>query len=218
MASAFPGAPKVLRGGLVALHPPELETTHIVFQYNPDAVQRQVSMRGAEGGGGRGDAQRVNGVPAETISLTVEIDAADQLEKPRENAVTVRSGLHPVIAALEGLLYPGYAAVTANQELARAGSAFILGEQAPLVLLVWGRRRVVPVQIERMSIREQAFDSALNPIRMEIDFEARVLTYRDLDPANPGYWVYMSAFAQKEVLAEQNIFSLGAGRAPVEVI
>ncbi len=210
MPSAFPGAPKILKGGLVAFQLPELDPTYIVFQYNPDEVQRELDMRGTSGGG-RGDAQRVNGVPDETLSFTVEIDAADQLEKPDENGVIVQQGLHPVAAALEGLLYPGYAAVVANQELAREGAAFILGEQAPMVLLVWGRRRVLPVMIERMSIREQAFDSALNPIRMEVDFSVKVQTYRDLDPSNPGYWVYMSAFIQKETMAQQNIFSQSAG-------
>ena len=50
------------------------------------------SARGSEGGG-RGDANRVNGPPQETITISVEIDAADQLEKPAENGVTVANGV-----------------------------------------------------------------------------------------------------------------------------
>jgi hypothetical protein len=203
MPSEFPRSPKVQKGGLVAYQLPELLPTIIVFQYNPDEVSRSIQVHSAQGGG-RGDANRVNGPPEETLSFTVEIDAADQLEEPGENAITVQNGLHPIIAALEGLIYPPYPMVIANEALALAGSAFILGEQAPLTLLVWGPRRVLPVQVQSLSIREQAFDQNLNPIRASADLSLKVLTYRDMDVTNPGYWVYLAAFTQKEVMAGIN--------------
>ena len=203
MGSDFPRSPRVQKGGLVAYQFPELLPTIIVFQYNPDEVSRSIQARGGRGGG-RGDANRVNGPPDETLSFTVEIDAVDQLEHPGENAVTVENGLHPVIAALEGLVYPPYPMVIANEALALLGSAFILGEQAPIALLVWGARRVLPVQVQSLSIREEAFDQKLNPIRARAELSLKVLTYRDLDVTNPGYWVYMAAFTQKEVLATLN--------------
>ena len=31
-----------------------------------------------------------------------------------------------------------------------------------------------------------------------------MLTYRDLDVTNPGYWVYLASFTQKEVMAALN--------------
>lgn len=203
MGSEFPRSPKVQKGGIVAYQFPELLPTIIVFQYNPDEVSRQIQVRGSAGGG-RGDANRVNGPPEETLTFTVEIDASDQLERPGENAITVENGLHPIIAALEGLVYPPYPMVIANEALALAGSAFILGEQAPLALLVWGPRRVLPVQVQSLSIREEAFDQKLNPIRARADLSLKVLTYRDLDVTNPGYWVYLAAFTQKEVMAAMN--------------
>ena len=210
MSSGFPGSPRVMKGGLVAYQLPELAPAIIVYQYNPDEVQRQLRLRGG-GGGGRGDSNRVNGPPEETLSFTLDIDAADQLELPAENAITVANGLHPVIAALEGLLYPPYPLVIANEAMALAGSAFIQGEQAPLVLLVWGPKRVLPVQIESLQIREQAFDQLLNPIRVQVEMSASVQTYRDLDVTNPGYWVYMSSFTQKEVMATLNTFGNRTG-------
>jgi len=203
MASEFPRSPKVLKGGIVAYQLPELLPTIIVFQYNPDQVTRSLQSRGASGGG-RGDANRVNGPPEETLTLTVEIDAADQLEQPAQNSLTVDNGLHPIIAALEGLLYPPYPTVIANEALAFAGSAFILGEQAPLALLIWGARRVLPVQLQSLSVTEEAFDQKLNPIRARVELSLKVLTYRDLDVTNPGYWVYLAAFTQKEVMAAMN--------------
>jgi hypothetical protein len=203
MASAFPRSAKVMKGGLVAYQLPQLLPTIIVFQYNPEEVSRSLQSRGAQGGG-RGDASRVNGPPQETISLSVEIDAADQLEQPAQNGVTVANGLHPAIAALERLIYPPFPVVIANEALAFAGGAFILAEQAPLTLLVWGPRRVLPVQVESLSIKEEAFDQKLNPIRAKADLSLSVLTYRDLDVTNPGYWVYLAAFTQKEVLSSLN--------------
>lgn len=196
-------SPKILKGGIVAYSLPELLPTVIVFQYNPDEVSRSIQA-GSSRGGGRGDANRVNGPPEETLTFSVEIDAADQLENPGQNSLTVQNGLHPAIAALEQLVYPSYPAVLANEALALAGSAFIMGEQAPLAFLVWGEKRVLPVQVKSLSIREEAFDQRLNPIRAKADLSLQVLTYRDLDITNPGYWVYLASFTQKEVMATLN--------------
>ncbi len=82
----------------------------------------------------------------------------------------------------------------ANEALALAGSAFILNETAPLTLLVWGPRRVLPVRMQSLSIKEEAFDQKLNPIRAKADLSLEALTYRDLDITNPGYWVYLASF------------------------
>ncbi len=102
MGSEFPRSPRVFKGGLVAYRLPELFPTIIVFQYNPDEVSRSLQSQSA-GGAGRGETNRVNGPPRETLTFSVEIDAADQLEKPSENATTVENGLHPAIASLERL-------------------------------------------------------------------------------------------------------------------
>jgi len=213
MGSEFPHSPRVLKGGLVAYRLPDLFPTVIVFQYNPDEVSRSLQMQSASSGTGRGEANRVNGPPQETITLSVEIDATDQLEKPGENATAVDNGLHPVIASIERLVYPSYPLVIANEALAFAGSAFILNETAPLTLLVWGARRVLPVQVQSLSIKEEAFDQKLNPIRAKADLSLRVLTYRDLDVTNPGYWVYLAAFTQKEVMSAHNTYGDTSGIA-----
>lgn len=206
--SDFPRSPKVLKGAIVAYQLPDLLPTLIVFQYNPDQVTRSLQGRSA-GGGGRGEANRTDGPPEETISISVEIDAADQLE--RNDGTTNRLGLHPTIAALETLMYPSFPIVVANQVLAAFGAALILGEPAPLALFVWGPARVLPVRVNSVSITEQAFDTNLNPILAKADLSLKVLTYRDLDITNPGYWVYLASFAQKEVLSALNTIT-GADR------
>lgn len=203
MPSEFPRSPKIRKGGLAAYRLPSLMPTIIVFQYNPDEVSRSLKLRGAEGGA-RGESQRTGGPPEETLTFTVEIDAADQLEFPAENGGVVAKGLHPVIAALETLLYPSFELVVANEAVALAGMAFIAAEQAPLTLLIWGKHRVLPVRVESLTLKEQAFDVNLNPIRVSADLTLKVQSYRDLEMTNPGYWVYMASFAQKEVLAATN--------------
>jgi len=213
MASEFPNSPRVMKGGLVAYRLPSTSPTVIAFQYNPDEVSRSLQGQGAGAGSGRGEANRVNGPPQETVTFSIEIDAADQLEKPGENSSVVENGLHPVIAAIERLVYPSYPIVIANEALALAGTAFILNETAPLTLLVWGRRRVLPVQIQSLAIKEEAFDQKLNPIRAKADLSLRVLTYRDLDVTNPGYWVYLAAFTQKEVVSALNRSSVAGAIA-----
>jgi hypothetical protein len=214
MALTSPLLPKVRKGAIAAYAFPSPMPKIIVFQYNPAAVSRQLSSRGGEAGGGRGDALRVNGPPSETLSLSVQIDAADQLEDPGRNPVVTQNGLHPAIAAIEGLMRPAYAAVIANQAMALAGSAFILGEQAPLAFLIWGERRIEPVQVSGVNFREEAFDTRLNPIRLTADLSLRILTYRDLDVTNPGYWVHLASLTQKEVMAVLNFTQPATGPVP----
>ena len=215
MPSEFPRSPKIRKGGLAAYRLPSLLPTIIVFQYNPDEVSRSLRSRSAQGGG-RGESQRTSGPPEETLTFTVEIDAADQLEFPANNGSVVAMGLHPAIAALESLLHPSFPLVVANEAIAMAGMAFIAAEQAPLTLLVWGKHRVLPVKVESLTLKEQAFDVNLNPIRVSADLSLRVQSYRDLEMTNPGYWVYMASFAQKEVLAAVN--TIGNGSAVADLL
>ena len=210
MPTGYPRSPRFLKGGLVAYQLPDLLPTIIVFQYNPEEMTHTLQGRQG-GGGGRADALRVHGPPEQTFSFTMDLDATDQLEQPGQNPVTMQNGLHPALAALERLMHPSYVAVVANEAAALLGSAFILAEHAPLALLIWGARRVLPVQVQSLTIREQAFDQRLNPIRATADISARVMTYRDLDVANPGYWAYMASFTQKEALSALNTIGDAAG-------
>lgn len=208
--TASPRWPKVQKGGIVAFQPPDPLPIVVAFQYNPDEVTRSIAPKSATGGG-RGDARRLNGPPDETLTFAVEIDAADQLERPGENAATVQNGVHPALAALEKLVYPPYAAVVANEVIALAGGAFILAENAPMALLVWGAHRVLPVRIESLSVREEAFDQALNPIRARADLTLKVLTYRDLSVTDPGYFVYLASLTQKQAMAAQDTLGRRSG-------
>jgi hypothetical protein len=209
-----PISPRLLKGALVAYAFPQLLPTIVVFQYNPDRVVRTLSPRTAAGGG-RGDAMRTDGPPEEKLSFTAEIDAADQLEQPDQHPTATMVGLHPALGSLERLMYPSFSLVVANQVLANLGSAFIMGEPAPLALLVWGPARVMPVRVDGLTVTEEAFDTSLNPIRAQVELRLSVLTVRELQPTNPGYWVYLASFQQREVMAALDIATVAATGAPL---
>lgn len=208
MPSEFPRSPKLLKGALIVFQsqragPPP---TVIVFQYNPEQLSRSLTDRAAPPdpsnvGGAREDSLRVLGPPVETITLSVVLNAADQLEEPDRNPEVVVSGLHPALAALELLLYPPSAQVLLNRGLARAGSAQICPADLPLTFLIWGKSRAVPVRLTSFSITEEAFDPSLNPIQAKVDLGMRVLTYMELKEGTIGFGAYIAYQTQKEVLA-----------------
>lgn len=198
--TSFPGSPRLLKGALVGLDIFNPLASVTIFQYNPDTMTRRLeaqTMGGEEGD--RTEALRLKGAPVETISLDVEIDAADQLEKGDGLAGTV--GIYPQLSALEMLIYPKSALVIANTVLALAGTTQIVPPVAPLTLFVWGPQRVLPVRISELSITEEAYDPNLNPIRAKVSLGLRVLTYNDLSVLHPGYYVFLAHQVVKETMA-----------------
>ncbi len=194
MPSDFPGSPRLLKGALVvfeAVFP--VPTNIIAFQYNPDQVTRQFRHGGAGGGGAgkaadpcrnAGDTRRVV-PPTESLRMAVELDATDQLESV--NPLTVASGLHPTLAALELLLYPPSTQLILTKVLSKLGSARVTPANSPLVLLVWGPLRVIPVHVESVAVTEQAFDTLLNPIRAKVDLGLQTLSKNELKTLGPPF-------------------------------
>jgi hypothetical protein len=214
MPSDFPRSPKFLKGALVAYESQFLGPVPnvIVFQYNPEQLSRSLAQRTPAPdpknvGAVREDVQRVQGPPIETINLTVMLDAADQLAEPALHPHTVAFGLHPALAAMELLLYPPSTQVLLNQTLAQAGTAQIAPSDVPLVLFVWGVRRVVPVRLMNFSVTEEAFDQQLNPIQAKVELGMRVLTYLELQQTSVGYGAYLATQVQKEGLARLNLLN-----------
>jgi hypothetical protein len=197
--STFPGSPKTQKGAIVGLDPFNPLASVIVFQYNPDTLTRTLTAQTAGGNAAQGEALRLKGPPQETITVNVEIDAADQLE--RADGIATSMGLYPTLSSLEMLLYPKSALVTANEVLANIGVIEIIPPEAPLTLFIWGIRRVVPVRLTTFSITEEAFDPNLNPIRAKVNLGLRVLNYQDLGLLSPGGALFMVHQVMKEVMA-----------------
>jgi hypothetical protein len=214
--TTFPGSPKLLKGAIVGIDLFNPLASVILFQYNPDTLTRSLNARTPERSWwerpARTEAMRLAGPPEETISLEIEVDATDQLEKADPIAKTL--GVHPTLASLEMLLYPKTALMIANEVLAEFGVIEVIAPEAPLTLFVWGLKRVLPVRITGFSINEQFFDSDLNPIRASMSLNMQVLNYQDLGLLSVGGALFMAHQVTKEVMATigglSNVASLGA--------
>lgn len=202
----FPRSPRVRKGAIISVDPWNPLAGVVVFQYNPETLSRTLTAQMSEQGGARSEVQRLKGPPQEEISLTVEIDATDQLERGKRSAV--RMGIYPQLSALEMILYPKSAKVIANAVLAAFGTLEVVPPEAPLTLFVWGTKRVVPVRLNSFTIEEEAYDVNLNPIRAKVSLTMRVLTYNDLPITNIGSSLFLAHQVAKETMAM--IGSVGA--------
>jgi hypothetical protein len=217
--TTFPGAPRLVKGGLVLVDPDTSSVRRtIALQYNPDTLTRTLQVRAAGEGGDRSEALRLRGPPVESIQLEAAIDATDQLEFPDQHRAAVEVGIHPQLAALETLVYPTSAQLIANDQLARAGRLEIIPMEASLLLFVWSAHRVVPVRLTDFSVTEEAFDPSLNPIRARVNLTLRVLSVDDVGFAHAGGDLFMSYLVQKETLATRApggaLGALGIGGIP----
>lgn len=210
--------PRTLRGAIVAVSPAQPLSRVVVFQYNPDEVSRTLQPRAVAGGGqaqGGADAHRLIGAPTETVSLTVELDATDQLEA--KDPVAATAGILPQLSVLEMLLHPDSARVIARAILLAAGSIEILPVEKPLAVLVWGPARIVPVKLTNLQITEQAHSPGLTPLRASVQIAATVLTYDDLPLTDIGYGLSVAHLVAKEVLAAAGS-AAGVGSAIAELV
>jgi hypothetical protein len=198
---SFPGSPRILRGAIVAVTALSPLSRIVIFQYNPAELRRTLRPRSApsEQQVGPADAHRIWGAPTETITMTVEVDAADQLETGDPVAAT--AGIAPQLASLEMLLYPDSLQVIANTALMAAGVIELLPPEGPLTVLVWGPGRAVPVRLEDLTITEQAFDPGLFPTRATVEVSLQVLSYSDLPVSDPGYTLFLVHQVLKETMA-----------------
>jgi hypothetical protein len=201
--SSSPNTPRLLKGAILGVDVYNPLASVVIFQYNPDTLTRTLKPRNAPAGstdnGPCGEVQRVTSAPVETIHVSIEIDATDQLERRDRDARKV--GIYPQLSALEMLLYPKSLQVIANAVLMAVGTIEVLPTLPTLTLFVWGAKRVLPVALAEFTITEQAFDERLNPIRARVDLGMRVLTYSDLPITHPGYHLFLVHQVFKETMA-----------------
>lgn len=211
--STFPNSPRLLKGGIVLVDPASGMVRRVIaLQYNSDSLTRSLQVQAvAAEGQDRSEALRLTGPPVETIKLEAEIDATDQLEFPAQNPTAAQSGIFPQLAALETIIYPTSRQLIDNNNLARQGTLEIAPMEAPLTLFVWSSKRIVPVRFTDFSITEEAFDTALNPIRAKVSIGMRVLSVNDLGFEHRGGNLFLAYQQQKERLAAQSLAgTLGA--------
>lgn len=201
--TAFPGSPRLIKGGIVLIDAASGGVQRVIaLQYNPDSLTRSLQVQAFQSDGGdRSEVLRLKGPPVETLKLEAEIDATDQLEFPDRNGTTVQNGIFPQLAALETMIYPTSGQLRANDLLAQIGTLEIVPMEMPLALFVWSQSRIVPVRVTDFSITEEAFDTALNPIRAKVSLGLRVLSVDDVPSGHRAAGLFMSYLQQKERLA-----------------
>jgi hypothetical protein len=218
--TTFPNSPKLLKGGIVLVDPESGAVRGaIALQYNPETLSRsfQIQAAGTEGGD-RSQPLRIKGPAVESYKLEVVVNAVDQLEFPAQNPNAVEFGIQPQLALLESLIYPASEHLLSNNALAESGALEILPMESPLPLFVWSKSRVVPVRVTELSITEEAFDPALNPIQAKVSLGLRVLSVDDLGFQHKGGSLFMAYLQQKEQLAARSpavgLSAFGIGGIP----
>jgi hypothetical protein len=170
----------------------------IIFQYNPETITHTWTQPEAGGGGdtARTNPLAVRGLPGESFSLSISMDANDTIADG--SAITAGiaeiSGVYSRLAALEMLLFPvetdGGGLLGSVSLSVGAGGASLGGSasadrpvvqmEAPVVLWVWGPGRIVPVRVTSLTITEKLFDGLLNPTHADAQLSLRVLTPEEL--------------------------------------
>jgi len=212
--TTFPNSPRLMKGAIIGLDIFNPVSSVILFQYNPETLTRTLQAQTSGEGSNSSEALRLRGAPQESITLEIEIDATDQLEKAEDTAVSM--GIYPQLSALEMLIYPKSSLVIANTVLLAAGTIEVIPPMAPLTLFIWGPKRVLPVRLTSFSITEDAYDTNLNPIRAKVSLGLSVLNYNDLPVTHPGYHLFLAHQVVKETMATiGSVNNLAAAGGPL---
>lgn len=178
------------------------QQTEVPFQYNPASIRRSIQQRTVGGeAGGHAEVIRFTGAPTETFSMQIEIEGlAPADEAPNQQLSS--QGVFPNLYALEILMYPDLAAIQSASQALASGTLEIAPSVVPLILLVLGPQRVVPVIISSYEVVEQLFGPTLTPLRATVDLSVRVLTYTDVVTSSPAYSRFVAYQQSKQTMSK----------------
>lgn len=154
----------------------------IPFQYNPTKLSHQVTpWNPFEVDQTQRGSQAPNVQPFEpkhTITLELELDAADDLED--QDPVAILVGISDRMAALKKLILPTQGLLG---DLVASAQALIggTGSQAtrptvPVAFFVWGPSRILPIRVTSYSVEETLFSPTLHPLQATVSLGLEVLT------------------------------------------
>jgi hypothetical protein len=230
MSDGFPNKPKILRGAFVefGLSLPPLV---VVFQFNPlqltrnrsllfsvpnppsppgSALARQTQIRTLRQFHGQSsdliDLQKKQlvTVQEQAINFDIRLDATDKLNE--RDPITEQFGIAPQISTLEQMVYPKeeslLGAALGDLLGGSNGFSFTRSPNPPLVLFIFGRKRVLPVNITTMNITETEFSTELNPIRASIAVSLTVIEGKSVP--------YLYSRAMVEAMSLVNVTNLAS--------
>ncbi len=147
------------------------------------------------------DGQKVT-IQEETIGFDIRLDATDKLNDG--DAITEQFGIAPQIATLELMVHPKSESILGGLVDALLGSSssfsFTDTDKPPMILFIWGRKRVIPVNISTLNITETEFSTDLNPIRATVAVSMKVIE-------GPNF-AYKYTKAMKEVMSVLNLANI----------
>lgn len=234
MADGYSRSPFLLKGAIVQFAGlpiiPLPIPNIILFQYNPDSIQRSLTPFAPKTAEEKEAALKKDPKaldqpfnPEESFNLTLFLDATDALETPDQfpHQIAVATGVADRLAALEQLLYPE----GASRGLELLGSLVgaiggkkvdptkqIVRTKVPITLFVWGTGTIVPVRLSTFNVEETWWNFLLYPLRAKVTIGMKVVTsaelYADKDRPIAGKIAgacYDFTRVQKEILALLNI-------------
>jgi hypothetical protein len=195
----------------------------IVFQYNPETITHTWNQPAGDPSS-RSNPLAVRGLPGESFSFTIAMDAGDMIADggPAAQVIATTSGIYARLAALEMLQYPVStsgagdligsvsAAITSGIPPGGQVKRLVPEAQVPTVLFVWGPGRILPVRVTGLTITERLYDPFLNPTHAEAQLNLRVLTPEELISvsgllAKVAKTAYIYSQRQRQVLALANL-------------
>ncbi len=162
------------------------------FQYNPNEIKRTLRQQYIAD-----DPFRVNDLPEETLDFDIELDATDGIELAKSK----KEGIYPQLSLLELLVYPQSSKIRKDSERLNKGEIAIRPTEVPEILLVLGDKRVLPVQIQTMVVKEKEYDCGLTPIRAEVSLTLRVFKYNEVFSDHPTFDYLLAYHMFKERMA-----------------
>jgi hypothetical protein len=224
----FNNQPKILKGAFVEFGislPPLI----VVFQFNPLTITRSraatpVTPNSQQSSRSTQSAGTVNApvtsatsslvkfrngttlnVQTEKIGFDIRLDATDAMNDG--DTLSEQFGIAPQLATLEMMMLPKSQSLLGGAVSALLGSSasrFLCLESMqdpPIILWVWGRKKILPVNITSMQIKEEQFTTDLNPTRATVTVQLEAI-----EGPNPPY---LYTKAMQEVMGVLNLAHIG---------
>ncbi|MDH3974186.1 MAG: hypothetical protein OEV42_07890 [Deltaproteobacteria bacterium] len=147
------------------------------------------------------DQQQVT-VQEESISFEIRLDATDKLNEG--DIITEQFGIAPQLSTLELMVHPKSESLLGAALDSLLGSpggfSFTGAAKPPMILFIWGRKKVLPVNINSLNITETEFSTDLNPIRATASVSLTVIEGKNIP--------YTYSKAMKEVMSVLNLANI----------
>lgn len=142
-------------------------------------------------------------IQEEGLSFEIRLDATEKLSDGDVIAQTF--GIAPELSTLELMVHPKeeslIGAAIGSLLGSPGGFSFTKGENPPLILFIWGLKRVLPVTINSLNITETEFNTMLDPIRATVNVSLTVIEGKNLP--------YQYSKVAKEVSSVLNLANIG---------